>query len=125
MQRCSRAWTKCGNTSESEKERPMKRLALLAILALPLAARADFTGKMIKIGVLNDQSGLYKDLAGPGSVMAAKMAAEEFGNKIGDTPIEIVFADHQNKPDVGSGIARQWYHLDRVDVTVHLPTPPP
>ena len=88
----------------------------LAIVASATAARADFTGKSIKIGVLNDQSGLYKDLAGPGSVMAAKMAAEEFGNKIGDTPIEIISADHQNKPDVGSAIARQWYDVDGVDV---------
>src|SRR5258708_26493014 len=99
MQRCSRAWTRCGTTSESEKERPMKRLVLLAILALPLAARADFTGKTIKIGVLNDQSGLYKDLPGPGSVLAAKMAAEEVGNKICHTPIEVISADHPNKPD--------------------------
>ena len=94
----------------------------LAIVASATAARADFTGKSIKIGVLNDQSGLYKDLAGPGSVMAAKMAAEEFGNKIGDTPIEIISADHQNKPDVGSAIARQWYDVDGVDVIVDVPT---
>src|SRR5438128_8662275 len=94
----------------------------LAIVASATAARADFTGKSIKIGVLNDQSGLYKDLAGPGSVMAAKMAAEEFGNKIGDTPIEVVSADHQNKPDVGSGIARQWYDVDGVDMIVDVPT---
>ena len=94
----------------------------LAIVASATAARADFTGKSIKIGVLNDQSGLYKDLAGPGSVMAAKMAAEEFGNKIGDTPIEIISADHQNKPDIGSGIARQWYDVDGVDVIVDVPT---
>src|SRR5438477_12047267 len=93
-----------------------------AIVASATAARAEFSGKTIKIGVLNDQSGLYKDLAGPGSVTAAKMAAEEFGNKIGDTPIEIVFADHQNKPDVGSAIARQWYDVDGVDVIVDVPT---
>src|SRR5438874_5510727 len=93
-----------------------------AIVASATAARAEFSGKTIKIGVLNDQSGLYKDLAGPGSVTAAKMAAEEFGNKIGDTPIEIVFADHQNKPDVGSNLARQWYDVDGVDAIVDVPT---
>ncbi len=93
-----------------------------AIVASATAARADFTGKTIKIGVLNDQSGLYKDLAGPGSVLAAKMAAEEFGNKIGDTPIEVIFADHQNKPDIGSAIARQWIDTDGVDVIVDVPT---
>jgi branched-chain amino acid transport system substrate-binding protein len=98
------------------------RIALLFALALPFAARADFTGKVIKIGVLNDQSGLYADIAGQGSVTAAKMAAEDFGGKIGNTPIEVVFADHQNKPDIGSGIARQWYDADGVDVIVDVPT---
>ena len=98
------------------------RIALLLTLALPLAARAEITGKVIKIGVLNDQSGLYADLAGQGSVAAAKMAAEEFGGKIGDAKIEVVFADHQNKPDVGSNIARQWYDVDGVDVIVDVPT---
>jgi branched-chain amino acid transport system substrate-binding protein len=98
------------------------RIALLFALALPFAARADFTGKVIKIGVLNDQSGLYADLAGQGSVTAAKMAVEDFGGKIGNVPIEVIFADHQNKPDVGSGIARQWYDADGVDVIVDVPT---
>jgi len=98
------------------------RIALLLALALPLAARADFTGKVIKIGVLNDQSGLYADLAGQGSVTAAKMAAEEMGGKIGDANIEVIFADHQNKADVGSNIARQWIDVDGVDVIVDVPT---
>ena len=98
------------------------RIALLMALALPLAARADFTGKVIKIGVLNDQSGLYADLAGQGSVTAAKMAVEEMGGKIGDATIEVVFADHQNKADVGSNIARQWIDVDGVDVIVDVPT---
>jgi len=98
------------------------RIALLLSLALPFAARADFTGKAIKIGVLNDQSGLYADLAGQGSVIAAKMAVQEMGGKVGDTPVEVIFADHQNKPDVGSSIARQWYDADGVDVIVDVPT---
>ena len=98
------------------------RIAMLLVLALPLAARAEFTGKVIKIGVLNDQSGLYADLAGQGSVTAAKMAAEEMGGKIGDANIEVIFADHQNKPDVGSNIARQWIDVDGVDVIVDVPT---
>ncbi len=97
-------------------------LAVLAALAASPAAHADFTGKTIKIGVLNDQSGLYADLAGPGSVLAAKMAVEEMGGKIGDTPIEVVFADHQNKPDIGSNIVRQWIDVDGVDVIVDVPT---
>src|SRR2546429_4091724 len=94
----------------------------LAIVASATAARAEFTGKSIKIGVLNDQSGLYADLAGPGSVTAAKMAVEEMGGKIGDANIEVIFADHQNKPDVGSNIARQWLDVDGVDVIVDVPT---
>jgi branched-chain amino acid transport system substrate-binding protein len=97
-------------------------LAVFAALALSTAARAEFTGKKIKIGVLNDQSGLYSDLAGAGSVLAAKMAAEEMGGKIGDATIEVVAADHQNKPDVGAGIARQWIDTDGVDVIVDVPT---
>src|ERR1041384_830328 len=96
--------------------------AAIVAFATTSAARADFTGKTIKIGVLNDQSGLYADLAGQGSVTAAKMAVEEMGGKIGDTPIEVIFADHQNKPDVGSSIARQWYDTDGVDVIVAVPT---
>jgi branched-chain amino acid transport system substrate-binding protein len=96
--------------------------AAAAALALAQSARADFSDKVIKIGVLNDQSGLYADLAGQGSVTAARMAAEEMGGKIGDTPIEVVFADHQNKPDIGSNIARQWIDVDHVDVIVDVPT---
>jgi len=94
------------------------RLLALACL-LPLGALAQ--EKVVKIGVLNDQSGLYADLGGPGSVVAAKMAAEEFGNKVAGMPIEIVSADHQNKPDVGSGIATKWYDVDKVDVIVDVP----
>src|SRR5690242_10551643 len=101
----------------------MRRLMVaLTMLAFATAARADFTGKTIKIGVLNDRSGLYADLAGEGSVVAAKMAVEDFGGKIGDTPIEVISADHQNKPDIGSNIARQWYDVDGVDVIVDVPT---
>ena len=93
---------------------------LLALfLLLPLAALAQ--GKTVKIGVLNDQSGLYADLGGQGSVTAAKMAAEEFGNKVAGMPIEIVFADHQNKPDVGSAIATKWIDVDGVDAILDVP----
>jgi branched-chain amino acid transport system substrate-binding protein len=101
----------------------MRNLFLaFAIVASATAARADFTDKTIKIGVLNDRSGLYSDLTGSGSVVAAEMAVEEMGGKIGDTPIKVVFADHQNKPDVGASIARQWIDTDGVDVIVDVPT---
>jgi branched-chain amino acid transport system substrate-binding protein len=95
------------------------RLLALACL-LPLAAFAQ-AGKTVKIGVLNDQSGLYTDLGGPGSVLAAKMAAEEFGNKVAGMPIEIVTADHQNKPDIASSIATKWIDVDGVDAILDVP----
>ncbi len=95
--------------------------ALLALAAAP-PALADFTGGKVRIGVLNDQSSLYADITGQGSVVAARMAVEDFGGKVKGAPIEVVFADHQNKPDVGSNIARQWYDTDGVDVIVDVPT---
>jgi branched-chain amino acid transport system substrate-binding protein len=76
----------------------------------------------IKIGVMNDMSGLYADLSGEGSVVAARMAVEEAGGKIGDKPIEVVSADHRNKPDVGSALARGWLEAEGVDVIVDVPT---
>ena len=97
-------------------------VAALAVVAVGLTARADYTDQMVKIGVLNDQSGPYADPTGQGSVIAAKMAVEDFGGKVNGTPIEVVFADHQNKPDIGSSIARQWYDVEHVDVIVDVPT---
>src|SRR5678816_3385817 len=94
------------------------RLLAIACLA-PLATLAQ--GKVVKIGVMNDMSGLYADLSGQGSVVAAKMAAEEFGNKVAGMPIEIVSADHQNKPDIGSGIATKWIDVDGVDAILDVP----
>jgi branched-chain amino acid transport system substrate-binding protein len=77
---------------------------------------------VIKIGVLNDMSGLYADLTGPGSVVAARLAIEDFGAAKKGMKVEVVSADHQNKPDVGSNIARTWYDVDKVDVIVDVPT---
>jgi branched-chain amino acid transport system substrate-binding protein len=71
--------------------------------------------------VLNDRSGLYSDITGEGSVVAAQMAAEDFGTDRGIT-VEIVSADHQNKPDVGSNVARQWYDTENVDAIADVPT---
>jgi len=76
----------------------------------------------IKIGVMNDRSGLYADLTGEGSVVAARMAMEDFDTEGKGWNVEIVSADHQNKPDVGSTIARQWYDEEGVDVIVDVPT---
>jgi branched-chain amino acid transport system substrate-binding protein len=85
-------------------------------------AHAQISDGVIKIGVMNDQSGTYADLAGPGSVVAARMAVEDFGAAKKGMKVEIVVADHQNKPEVGSGIARQWFDVDKVDMIVDVPT---
>jgi branched-chain amino acid transport system substrate-binding protein len=98
------------------------RLALVSALLVTglaaQAARAQISDNVVKIGVLNDQSGLYADLGGPGSVVAAKMAAEDFGGKVLGKPIEIVSGDHQNKSDVGAGIAREWFDVGKVDMAI-------
>src|SRR5712691_10084352 len=104
---------------------PMKRLFALAILAGALAsgtALAQYTDGTIKIGVMNDMSGLYADLTGPGSVVAARMAVEDFGAAAKGLKVEILGADHQNKPDIGSNIVRTWIDVDKVDVIVDVPT---
>src|ERR1700749_5120258 len=97
-------------------------IATATISLAPATARADFTDGVIKIGVLNDASGLYADLSGKGGLVAAQMAVDEMGGKIGKTPVELIYADHQNKPDVGAGIPRQWFDSDHVDAIVDVPT---
>ncbi len=96
----------------------MLKTILLAGLVLATPA---FAAEPIRIGILTDMSGVYQTSGGKGSVIAAQMAAELFANKIGDRPIEILAADHQNKPDVGSAIARQWIDVDHVDVVADMP----
>jgi branched-chain amino acid transport system substrate-binding protein len=93
--------------------------AAAAALAAPAAAQV--SGGVVKIGVLNDQSGTYADLSGQGSVVAARMAVEDFGAAKKGMKVEVVFGDHQNKPDVGSQIARKWYDAEGVDVIVDVP----
>jgi branched-chain amino acid transport system substrate-binding protein len=102
---------------------PMKfRSLLLATALVGLAAGAAEAQTSVKLGVMNDRSGLYADIAGEGSVVAARMAAEDFKAADKGIKVEIVSADHQNKPDVGSSIARQWYDQDGVDVILDVPT---
>jgi branched-chain amino acid transport system substrate-binding protein len=101
------------------------RLGTLGIVALA-AAGAALAGpaaaqQPVKIGVLNDQSGLYADLSGMGSVHAARMAVEDFGGKVAGRPIEIIFADHLNKADVGANMARQWVDTEKVNMIVDVP----
>jgi branched-chain amino acid transport system substrate-binding protein len=91
---------------------------LLSLANLATADAQPENSGPVKIGVLNDQSGIYADLSGPGSVEAARMAIEDFGGKALGKPIELVAADHQNKADVGAAIARTWYDQDGVDMTV-------
>jgi branched-chain amino acid transport system substrate-binding protein len=103
----------------------MRKLVSYATLAVAIgccAAHAQNSDGVIKIGVLNDMSGLYSDLSGQGSVAAARMAVEDFGAAAKGMKVEIVSADHQNKPDVGSNIARTWFDVDKVDVIVDVPT---
>ena len=76
----------------------------------------------VKLGVMNDMSGLYSDISGPGSVVAAKMAVEDFKAAQKGIKAEVISADHQNKPDVGSSIARKWYDQDGVDVILDVTT---
>ncbi len=97
----------------------------VAAAAVTLAwsgAQAQISDGVIKIGVLSDMSSLYTDIAGRGSELAARMAVEDFGAAAKGMKVEIVSADHQNKPDVGSQIANQWYDVDKVDVIVDVPT---
>jgi branched-chain amino acid transport system substrate-binding protein len=96
-------------------------LALAAAFAAP-GAQAQISGGVVKIGVLSDMSSLYSDIGGGGSAVAARMAVEDYSKAHKGLKIEIITADHLNKPDVGSGIARQWYDVDGVDVIVDVPT---
>jgi branched-chain amino acid transport system substrate-binding protein len=95
-------------------------LAAVAAVALSAGGAAAQSTGPVKIGVLNDMSSLYADIGGKGSVEAAKMAAEDAGPVLGQ-PVQVIFADHQNKPDVGTSIARQWYDQDGVDVITDVP----
>jgi len=105
----------------------MKRSAAIAtgaalLLASALAARAQdkISDGVVKIGMLEDMSSIYADITGTGAVMAAKMAVEDFGGKVLGKPIEIVAADHQNKPDIASATAREWFDSQHVDALMDV-----
>jgi branched-chain amino acid transport system substrate-binding protein len=97
------------------------KLLLGTALTLATASFAFAQDKTVKIGSLSDQSGLYSDLGGPGSTLAAQMAAEDSGLMAKGWKIDIISGDHQNKPDIGTSIARQWFDVDKVDVIVDVP----
>ena len=103
----------------------MFKTLMLGVAALALStgmAQAEITAKKVKIGILTDLSGTYSDLAGQGTITAAQMAIEDFGGKVNGNPIELVSADHQNKADIASAIARKWYENEGVDAIAELVT---
>src|SRR5215472_2671521 len=95
--------------------------ALLACAAFGFATSAFAQDKTVTIGVLNDMSSLYADIGGPNSVVAVKMAVEDSGLTAKGWKIDVIAGDHQNKPDVGVNVARQWFDIDKVDVIVDVP----
>src|SRR5476651_2473731 len=103
------------------KTRIIASLLLCTALSLASASLAVAQDKTVKIGALSDQSGLYADLGGPGSTLAAQMAVEDSGLTGKGWKIDIISGDHLNKPDVGVNIARQWFDVDKVDVIVDVP----
>ena len=92
--------------------------ALATGMSVATAQQGKLSDDVLKIGVLTDMSGLYADFGGPGAVLAAKMAVEDFGGKMFGKTIEVVSADHQNKPDVAKNLTQQWFDRDKVDMTV-------
>src|SRR6201997_709743 len=103
------------------KNRILASLLLGIALAVTAAGAAFAEDKTVKIGALSDQSGLYADLGGPGSTLAAQMAVEDSGLAAKGWKIDIISGDHQNKPDIGTAIARQWFDVEKVDVIVDVP----
>ncbi|HXN69084.1 MAG TPA: ABC transporter substrate-binding protein, partial [Bradyrhizobium sp.] len=103
------------------KNKIVTALLLGTALSLASAGFAAAQDKTVKIGALSDQSGLYADLGGPGSTLAAQMAVEDSGLIAKGWKIDIISGDHQNKPDIGTAIARQWFDVDKVDAIVDVP----
>jgi len=96
-------------------------LAGVLSLAAAVPARAQISDDVVKLGVLTDMSSLYSEAAGKGSVTAVEMAVADYGGTVKGKPIKVISADHQNKPDVGVGIARDWYDIEQVDVVLDVP----
>ena len=97
-------------------------IAFVAAVAFAIvgaaSAKAQVSDDIVRIGVLNDQTGLYADLGGPGSVVAVRMAIEDAGGTVLGKPIDLVIADHQNKADIGAAIARRWFDAEKVDMAI-------
>ena len=97
-------------------------LAAAAVAVSGGAASAQISDDVVKIGVLTDMSSLYADATGKGSVAAVQMAVADYGGKVKGKPVAVIYADHQNKPDVGVSIARNWYDNEKVDAIFDVPT---
>ena len=91
-----------------------------AAMAAGLPASAQISDGIVKLGVINDQSGPYSSLTGPGSVLAVQMAVEDLKPQLGDIKVETLIADHQNKPDVGLAVVKRWFDVDKIDVVVDV-----
>lgn len=97
-----------------------KLLVTAAVMSFVTSASAEISNGTVKIGVLTDMSGPYADNVGAGSVLAAKMAVEDFGGKVNGMPVEVISADHQNKADIGLALARKWYDTEGVDTVTEV-----
>jgi branched-chain amino acid transport system substrate-binding protein len=117
----------CNKPKKPREKNIMKSLAAVVAAGLVLAvcggaANAQISDDVVKIGVLTDMSSLYADATGKGSLAAVQMAVADYGGKVKGKPVEVIVADHQNKPDVGLNIARNWYDNDKVDAIFDVPT---
>jgi branched-chain amino acid transport system substrate-binding protein len=117
----------CNKPEKPREKNIMKSFAAavaagLVVAACGGAANAQISDDVVKIGVLTDMSSLYADATGKGSVAAVQMAVADYGGKVKGKPVEVISADHQNKPDVGVNIARNWYDNDKVDAIFDVPT---
>ena len=111
------------HTGEAKTMKMLARFgAAAAIVLAPLASQAQVSDDVVKIGVLTDMSGTQSDSTGPGSFLAARMASEDFGGTVLGKRIEVISGDHQNKPDIGSNLVRQWLETQQVDVVSDVPT---
>jgi branched-chain amino acid transport system substrate-binding protein len=105
--------------TKGEPVRPLSAFFLSFLAsACSGAANAQISDNLVRIGVLGDLSGVYADFGGPGNVVAARMAVEDFGGKVLGKPIDVIAADHQSKADIGAAIARQWFDADKVDMAI-------
>lgn len=99
----------------------VRNLIVAAAVLASTSAFAQYSDGVVKIAVLSDMSSLYSDIGGPGSVVAARLAVADFNPAAKGMKVEIVSADHQNKPDVGAGLASSWFDVDKVDMVIDVP----